>query len=262
LGHARTFRIAWQRARENSGTLYLRIENADTPRCKPEFLQETLEELTWLGLDWDGDVVYQSERLDRYLDAWRQLLDGGWIYPCNRSRKDMRELVTLNDGDEQDTEPLIPPEWRPAPGVEEEYASPDGVTWRFRVPDGEVISFQDAHHGKVTYQAGTDFGDFSVWRRDGIPAYELSVVVDDIAMGITEVVRGADLLRSTARQILLYRALGAQPPAWCHEPLVRDGSGRRLSKRDHDRSLRSFREEGKTAEEVLRGHLGHDFSSL
>jgi glutamyl-tRNA synthetase len=154
--------------------------------------------------------------------------------------------------DEQDTEPIYPVAWRPEPGAEKAFDAPGGdVTWRFRVPEGEVITFSDVRKGEVSYTAGVDFGDFSIWRRDDVPAYELSVVVDDIAMGITEVVRGEDLLRSTARQILLYRALGATPPAWCHEPLVRDENGRRLAKRDHDRSLRSYREEGKTADEVL-----------
>jgi glutamyl-tRNA synthetase len=130
---------------------------------------------------------------------------------------------------------------------------PAGVNWRFRVPDGETIVFQDGCCGEVARVAGRDFGDFVVWRRDDVPAYELAVVADDIAMGITEVVRGEDLLTSTARQLLLYRALGAEPPAFYHCPLVRDASGRRLAKRDASLSIRALREAGRTPEEVRRG---------
>lgn len=252
LGHARTFHEAWRRARELNGRLILRIEDLDRARCKPEFVTEALQELQWLGLDWDGDPVFQSERQDLYLHAWRRLKEDGWIFPCRRSRRELREAAAPPPSDEQDAEPLYPPAWRPPPGAERDHHAPGGdVTWRFRVPDGEEIAFHDVHRGRVVYTAGEDFGDFSVWRRDNIPSYELSVVVDDIAMGITEVVRGEDLLRSTARQLLLYRALDAAPPAWCHEPLVRDPRGRRLAKRDHDRSLKSFREAGEPPENLL-----------
>ncbi len=230
----------------------LRIEDLDTVRCRPEFVQEAVEELQWLGVDWDGEPVFQSRRMDCYLGAWKRLKQEGWIYPCLRSRKDLRALPLGEPGDEQDPEPIVPPSWRPPPGAEEAYDRPDGVTWRFRVPEGESIPFSDLRKGECCYTAGVHIGDFSVWRRDGIPSYELAVVVDDIDMAITEVVRGEDLLRSTARQILLYRALGADPPRWCHEPLVRDHEGRRLAKRDHARSLRSYREEGVKASELLQ----------
>jgi glutamyl-tRNA synthetase len=125
------------------------------------------------------------------------------------------------------------------------------VVWRFRVPDGEVVRFTDARRGAQSFTAGIDFGDFVVWRKDDVPAYELAVVADDVAMGITEVVRGEDLLRSTARQLLVYRALGATPPAWRHLPLVRDADGRRLAKRHQALSVRELRERGLTPEEVL-----------
>jgi glutamyl-tRNA synthetase len=119
------------------------------------------------------------------------------------------------------------------------------------VPDGEVIRFTDACRGERAFTAGADFGDFVVWRKDDVPAYELAVVADDVAMGITEVVRGEDLLRSTARQLLIYRALGAAPPAWRHVPLVRDEHGRRLAKRHQPLSIRELRERGLTPDEVL-----------
>jgi glutamyl-tRNA synthetase len=125
------------------------------------------------------------------------------------------------------------------------------VVWRFRVPDGEAVRFVDARYGEQTFTSGVDFGDFVVWRKDDVPAYELAVVADDIAMGITEVVRGEDLLKSTARQLLVYRALGAVPPAWCHLPLLRDAEGRRLAKRHQALSVRELRARGYTPEEVL-----------
>jgi len=258
LGHARTFRVAWARAREAGGEMILRIEDLDTGRCKPEFVAESIEDLAWLGLDWDGEPVRQSALRDRYVEAWRRLKEEGHIYPCTRSRRELRELGPTPKGDEQDAEPIYPAAWRPPPGAEREYDAPAGANWRFRVPVGERVSFTDARKGEVSFVAGEDFGDFKVWRRDDVPAYELSVVVDDIAMGITEVVRGEDLLRSTARQILLYRALGATPPAWCHEPLVRDASGRRLAKRFQSLSLRTLREQGRTAEEVLGEVFGKE----
>lgn len=252
LGHARTFFRAWKRARDAGGSLLLRIEDLDTGRCKPEFTENTLEDLAWLGLDWDGNVEKQSDCPERYLEAWEHLKAGGWIYPCTKTRKDLRSLPQPEKGDEQDQEPLFPVAWRPDPSAADAYDAPGEVTWRFRVPEGEAITFSDVRKGQVTYVAGEDFGDFSVWRRDGIPSYELSVVVDDLRQGITEVVRGEDLLRSTARQLLLYRAFGGTPPDWCHEDLVRDEHGRRLAKRFHSLSIRTLREQGMSAVEVLR----------
>jgi glutamyl-tRNA synthetase len=125
------------------------------------------------------------------------------------------------------------------------------VAWRFRVPDGRAIEFDDALEGRVCRTAGVDFGDFVIWRRDDLPAYELAVVADDHAMEIAEVVRGADLLTSTARQILLSEALGWTPPAWCHAPLVCDAAGRRLAKRTGGLAIRDLREAGWTPADVL-----------
>jgi len=129
--------------------------------------------------------------------------------------------------------------------------SPAGVNWRFRVPDGEVISFRDGQYGETRFLAGEDFGDFAIWRRDGVPAYQLAVVVDDAAMQITEVVRGADLLKSTARQLLLYRALGVPPPVFFHCALLMDEGGKRLAKRNDALSIRALRDGGMKPEEVL-----------
>lgn len=129
--------------------------------------------------------------------------------------------------------------------------SPAGVNWRFRIPDGEVIGFHDRHFGPRRFAAGVDFGDFLVWRRDDVPSYQLACVADDAAMRITEVVRGADLLKSTARQILLYRALGLDAPSWFHCPLVTDEHGERLAKRHDALSIRALREQGKRPDEIV-----------
>ena len=136
-----------------------------------------------------------------------------------------------------------------------EHSEPAGVNWRFRVPDGEEIIFTDLHLGPQRMTAGRDFGDFIVWRRDDVPAYQLAVVVDDAAMGITEVVRGADLLKSTARQILLFRALGLAVPDYYHCDLVRDENGVRLAKRHDSLSIRKLREMGWTADQVRAGEI-------
>lgn len=261
LGHARTFYQAWKRARDVNGILFLRMEDLDLNRCKPHFAQGMLEDLQRLGLNWDGEPVYQSRHAEQYLHTWQILKAQGSIYPCTRSRKEIQSLPRPSQQDEQDAEPIIPPEWRPPSGAEQVYDRPDGVTWRFRVPDGEVIRFTDAVCGDITLTAGRDFGDFSVWRRDNIPSYELSVVVDDIRQQITEVVRGQDLLRSTARQLLLYRALGATPPAWCHQPLVRDSEGTRLSKRSHSQALRTLLDAGKTPSELF-GEMESHYTSV
>ena len=206
-----------------------------------------MADLRALGMVWDEgpDVggafgpYRQSERRAFYLDAWRRLKEGGFIYPSPQSRKDVLRAASAPHPEDEAAEPIFPPQWRPAPDAAQAWTSPAGVHWRFRVPDGETVSFHDACYGEQRFVAGRDFGDFVVWRRDDVPAYELAVVVDDAAMRITEVVRGMDLLKSTARQLLVYRALGWSPPAWRHCPLVCDASGRRLSKRAGDAPIRA-----------------------
>ena len=253
LGHARTFWLAAARARAAGpdSKLILRMEDLDSARCRAEFAAAALDDLRWLGLHWDEgpDIggphapYEQSRRREVYLSAWRLLLDGDHIYPCTRSRADVALAAQAPHADDEDAEPLYPPKWRPLPGTGREATTPAALNsnWRFRVPDGEVISFHDALHGPQSFTVGRDFGDFLVWRRDNVPAYELAVVADDHAMAITEVVRGADLLKSTARQLLIYRALGWTPPAWCHAPLLLDEQGKRLAKRNDALSLATHR---------------------
>ena len=258
LGHARTFLIAAQRATEHGGALILRNEDIDPQRCRAEFVEAMIEDLRWLGTRWSEGPdcggphapYSQSQRRGHYLEAWRKLRDSGAIYPCTCSRKDLAQAATApNDADD---EPIYPGKCRER-NDGPTFASPAGVNWRFRVPDGEAVGFVDLHFGPQNFVAGRDLGDFVIWRRDDVPAYQLTVVVDDAEMRISEVVRGKDLLKSTARQILLYRALGATIPAFYHCDLVLDEAGQRLAKRHDALSLRHLRQSGWTAERVRQG---------
>jgi glutamyl-tRNA synthetase len=251
LGHARTYAAAWRRAAAAGGALVLRIEDLDPLRCRAEYTARTIEDLEWLGLAWTEGPAYQSRRRDVFVEAWRTLRDAGVVYPSTVSRRELRDAAHAPHDDDEGAEPIFPPALRPAAGTGRDAVSPAGATWRFRVPDGETIRFTDARRGEQSFTTGVHFGDFVVWRSDDVPAYELAVVADDVAMGITEVVRGEDLLKSTARQLLVYRALGAAPPAWCHEPLVRDADGRRLAKRHGALSIRTLRERGMSPAAVL-----------
>jgi glutamyl-tRNA synthetase len=251
VGHARTFVTAWRRSVDVGGGVVLRVEDLDPLRCRAEYADRAIEDLEWLGVKWSEAPVYQSRRREIYESAWRALRDAGVIYPSTVSRKELRDAAHAPHDEEEDHEPIFPPELRPPPDAGRDAESPAGVVWRFRVPDGEVVRFDDARYGAQAFTAGVDFGDFVVWRKDDVPAYELAVVADDIAMRITEVVRGEDLLRSTARQLLVYRALDATPPAWYHVPLVRDAEARRLAKRHQALSVRELRARGYTPEEVL-----------
>lgn len=253
LGHARTFWTAYERAR--GGTLVFRNEDLDGQRSRPEFVQAMFDDLRWLGIAWqEGPDVGgpyapygQSRRRNFYLDGWRRLLAGGFLYPCTCSRKDLEGMAQAPHGDD---EPLYPGRCRPAAPTVFSEEAPAGVNWRFRVPPGERVEFDDLRQGRQSFVAGKDFGDFLVWRRDDVPSYQLAVVVDDAAMRITEVVRGADLLKSTARQILLARALGVPVPAYYHCNLVTDAQGARLAKRHDALSLRALRQAGVSPQQL------------
>lgn len=256
LGHARTFWIAQQRAKQNSGALILRNEDIDSTRFKMEFVSQMLEDLRWFGFQWEegpdcGGALgpySQSERRKFYVAALNTLRESGFIYPCFCSRKDIQLAASApNLGD--DHEPIYPGTCR---DISEWKNSKSFFNWRFRVPDGEVISFNDGNFGEQNFTAGKDFGDFVVWRQDDVPAYQLAVVVDDAEMQITEVVRGADLLLSTARQILIYRALGLTPPSFYHCDLVTDEKGIRLAKRNDSLSLRTLRQQGFSPESLRK----------
>ena len=240
--------------------MVFRNEDLDPERCRPEFVSAMFEDLRWLGIQWDEGpdcggphLPYsQSERREIYLAAWKKLRDDGFIYPCTCSRKELAQAA--NAPNDLDDEPVYPGKCRGRTDARS-FQEPAGVNWRFRVPDGEEITFHDTHLGRQSYVAGQDFGDFVVWRRDDVPAYQLAVVTDDHAMRITEVLRGADLLKSTARQLLLYRTLGTNAPQFFHCDLVRDEVGVRLAKRHDALSIRRLRESGLNAEEVQRRAL-------
>ena len=277
IGHARTFFAAHQRAIAATGTLVMRMEDLDPDRSRAEYSATALEDLRWLGIDWqEGPDVggpyapyVQSQRHNVYLAAWMKLREGGFLYPCRCSRKDLAAALSApHEGagtvqDPLDDEPVYPGTCRPSqteplrtstsPEIGTE--NPTGINWRFRVPDGETIQFDDLNLGPQRYVAGVDFGDFVVWRRDGVPSYQLACVADDAAMRITEVVRGADLLKSTARQILLNRALGFRDPAWYHCDLITDQNGVRLAKRHDALSIRTLRQHGLSPSEVISSAL-------
>jgi glutamyl-tRNA synthetase len=269
LGHARTFWTAQQRARQSGGTLILRKDDLDRDRCKPEFVAAMFEDLNWFEVAWgEGPDIggpfapyNQSERMDFYRAALEKLRVGGFIYPCTCSRKDIQAAVTAPHA--ADDEVIYPGTCRPkgdkgrvvgdvnsAPGTMTPVTRHLSPSWRFRVPSSEVISFRDENLGEQQFVAGHDFGDFVVWRHDDVPAYQLACVVDDAAMQITEVVRGADLLVSTARQILLFRALGLAIPVFYHCELMRDERGERLAKRHDALSLRTLRSCGVSPAEL------------
>ncbi len=209
-----------------------------------------LEDLRWFGFMWREPVITQSGRIPLYRAALAGLHAAGAIFPCRRSRRDVAATTGApHDGEEGD-EPVYPRAFRPPAEVPLPPLDEPGVNWRFRVPDDEQLEFRDGHLGRQAAVSGRDFGDFLVWRKDGVPSYQLASVVDDAELGITEVVRGADLVRSTFRQLLLFRALGKPAPRFCHCPLLRNPQGVRLAKRHDALALRTLRAQGKTPGEI------------
>lgn len=245
LGNVRTALIAWLEARRAHGQFILRIEDIDPLRCKPEYAAGIIEDLRWLGLDWDegpdiggpyGPYV-QSERRIIYrniLDAWKR---NGRVYPCTCSRQDILLAGAPHEHEEGSRYPGICRTGSLRPGRP--------IAWRFRA-EGTTVPFEDARLGPQTQTPD----DFVVWRADDWPSYQLAVVVDDVAMQITHVVRGDDLLGSTGKQILLIQALAASPPRWYHVPLWRDESGQRLAKRTGRQLVVNLRAEGSSPENV------------
>lgn len=263
LGHARTFWIAWQRAHAAQGTLVFRNDDLDSARCRPEYSTAALTDLRWLGLTWsEGPDLggphapyVQSARLPLYREALVQLHQAGLIFPCYRSRKDVTEAASAPHEGAPDDEPLYPKSFRPPLGQPLPPLPPTheaiNCNWRFRVPDELRLSFTDGALGVQEACAGRDFGDFLVWRKDDRPSYQLACAIDDALMGITEVVRGADLIRSTFRQMLLLKALGHPPPDYYHCSLMNDQNGVRLAKRHSALSLMALREQGCTPESLV-----------
>lgn len=256
LGNARTFLINWAMARQQGWRILLRVEDLDGPRIKPEAAQQAVDILRWLGVDWDEGPVYQSHDLEPYFQAMESLRSRGLIYPCRCSR---REIELAQSAPHEDEHELRYPGTcrgdggasRAAWSMTKIEARGAGPAWRVRIPD-EPVAFCDAVHGEQVFNVQQQVGDFVVATRNGLPAYQLAVVVDDARQGVTDVVRGDDLLASTARQIWLYRILGlGEPPRYTHLPLVLGPDGRRLAKRHGDTRLTAYQARGVPAKRIV-----------
>ena len=249
LGNIRTFMVAWLRARSLGGRVVLRMEDLDHPRDKPGAAAAALDDLRWLGFDWDMEWT-QSERKAAYREALEKL--GGRVYPCICSRRDVEAAQSAPHAGEQ----LFYPgtcrgrfaSWREAAAE----IAPRTPCWRFRVEPGESrVRFRDVFAGEVSCDVAATLGDFPLARDEGGAGYTLAVVVDDAAMGVTEVVRGDDLLAATPAQILVQRALGLPEPVYCHIPLVTGQDGLRLAKRHGDTRIAAYRASGVRAERII-----------
>ncbi len=252
LGNARTFLINWLLARQNNWKIVLRIEDIDGPRIKSGADQQAIEDLRWLGLDWDDGPIYQTKRLPLYQQATHRLLATGHAYPCICTRKEIELAASAPHA--EDGAAVYPGTCRGRfSSIEAATASaerPPAI--RFAVPDKDLI-FTDVFRGEVTINPARQLGDFVIAKADGTPAYQLAVVIDDADAGITDIVRGDDLLDSTPRQMLLYQALGmaGQTPRYWHLPLIVGEDGRRLAKRHGDTRLSHYRDRGVPASRVL-----------
>jgi glutamyl-tRNA synthetase len=247
IGNARTYLIAWLCARAQGGRVVLRIEDIDSPRIKPGAAEAALEDLHWLGLDWDEGPLVQSERIDLYEKALSKLQGYELVYPCTCSRTDVEHAASAPHAEHE--QPLYQSAcaYRRAADAG---ALTQPYSWRFRTGTS-VCAFSDGFRGLMRIDLASIGGDFVVWKSAGTPAYQLAVVVDDAAQNVTAVVRGDDLISSTPRQLLLYDALGLQPPRFTHVPLVVGPDGRRLAKRHGDTRLATLRAAGVKPQALL-----------
>jgi glutamyl-tRNA synthetase len=257
VGNARTYLIAWLSARSQGGRVVLRIEDIDSPRVKQGADRQACLDLHWLGLDWDEGPIVQSERMAEYRAALARLQSQELVYPCTCSRSDVERAASAPHLEHEG--PVYPGTCAGRRACDAVECADRPYCWRFRVPS-ESPDFIDGFRGSTRIDLRQVGGDFVVWKTPipgktaGVPAYQLAVVVDDAAQGVTEVVRGDDLLPSTPRQLLLYQALGLTPPRYVHIPLVVGPDGRRLAKRHGDTRLSSLREAG-VRPEMLMGLL-------
>lgn len=259
LGNLRTALLAWLLARHAGGRFVLRMEDLDRPRMRPGAAARALDDLHWLGLDWDEgpDIggpygpYTQSERDPIYVEHIRRLIDAGLVYPCYCSRADVARAASAPHG-ASDEGPRYPGTCRDPERREEQRRRAGGraPALRLRVPSG-IVSFHDGLYGPVAQDVAATTGDVVVRRADGVPAYHLAVVVDDALMRVSDVVRGADLLDSTPRQIVLYRAFDYAIPRYLHVPLAVDAEGARLAKRQGAVGLEPLRERGLSPAQVV-----------
>jgi len=268
LGNIRTFMVTWLMARSRGGELVMRIEDLDHPKNKPGAVEGMIDDLRWLGFDWDegypstssgqvgcgsDDKAYiQSQRVDLYAEALEKLKAQNLVYPCICSRKDVEAGLSAPHSDEclfynghcRNRYPDFA-------SAQAELPSRRIPAWRFKVPADEAVSFTDGFCGEYSQIPSELSGDFVLARHEFGAGYMLAVVVDDDAMGINQIVRGDDLLAATPRQLLIYRALGLEPPEYIHLPLVVGTDGRRLAKRHGDTRVSAFREAGISAEKII-----------
>lgn len=247
LGNARTFLVNWALARQSGWRIVLRIEDLDTPRVKSGVIEQTIDTLHWLGMDWDDEAPLQSSDLAPYRDAMDSLARAGRVFPCALTRTQIAEAAGAphEDSGEVRFDASLRPASIPSSFDDEQ------TSWRLVVPEG-AVEFDDAFLGAQSISPATTVGDFVVWTQRGQPSYQLAVTIDDHRQGITHVVRGSDLVDSAARQTLIRRALGIErDPVYCHLPLVRGEDGRRLAKRHGDTRIDHYRERGVPAERVI-----------
>lgn len=252
LGGAIVALAAWWMARESGGRFVVRMEDIDTPRVVKGAAENILDDLRWLGLAWDGDVPFQSARTQKYLDAQATLEACGLVYMCDCSRAELAKIASAPHEGEEVVYPGLCASLSPTREMKRQPAL------RVRVPHGTAgdISFVDQIQGRYTQNLSQNVGDFVIRRSDDVFSYQLVVTVDDLEQEITHVIRGADLLSSTPRQIYLARELGKTPPTYLHVPLVLDANGERIAKRQGFAHIRALREKGITREEIL-GTLAH-----
>lgn len=262
VGNARTYLLAWLHARMSGGRVVLRIEDIDSPRTKPGAAAQAADDLRWLGLDWDGDVVVQSSRIDAHRDALETLKARDFVYPCTCTRGDIERAAGAPHAD--GAEPAYPGTCARRLAGDAGALDAAGVPycWRFRVPEASPAFADGFRREVIRIDLRAVGGDFVVWKNGrgaagaNTPAYQLAVVVDDAAAGVTEVIRGDDLIPSTPRQLLIHEALGLTPPTYFHVPLVVGEDGRRLAKRHGDTRLSALREAGVSAA-LVRGLLAN-----
>ncbi len=260
VGHARTFLVAWLSVRSVGGRVILRIEDIDRSRVRPGMAELAMTDLRWLGLDWDegpdqigpSAPYEQSERLERYQEALERLKRDERVYPCTCTRSEINRAASAPHPGEEG--PIYPGTCASRSSSDADSLGSRPYCWRFRV-DRSSGSWEDRIRGQVTASCN---GDFIISRSDGDPSYQLAVVVDDAAMGVTEVIRGDDLVNSTPKQLMLYDALQLRAPRFGHLPLVVGSDGRRLAKRDHSIKLMTLRESGVDPQSLV-GWLGESF---
>ncbi|MDX2115277.1 MAG: glutamate--tRNA ligase family protein [Planctomycetota bacterium] len=263
LGNARTFMITWALARQRGWRIVLRIEDLDTPRTRPGALEDAIDTLEWLGVDWDEGPIIQTRDIAHHVAAVRRLAERGLAYPCALTRAQIEHAASAPHEDAGAPEGPPGTGAAEAPGKEIRFPASlrpalgprafddERTNWRFATPD-RPVSFADECAGAQTHRPARTVGDFVVWTSRAQPSYQLACVVDDHRQGITHVVRGDDLLDSAARQTLLYEALElGPPPSYCHLPLVRGEDGKRLAKRHGDTRVARYRAAGVAPQRVI-----------